>query len=150
MRGAAEGALIRAAASTQPFADFLPEGNSPMKALTAIITALSIPLMILNMLGAVVSGIWLIVIGQWTPVVEGIVWFIVSSFLLGFALAPGLLLAAPAVWFAERRKILGVVFFGTLSSIFTLFLVTLSCCAILFLFVKDASASSLIPRLIWS
>src|SRR5207237_7369565 len=99
-----------------------------MKALTAIITALSIPLMILNMLGAVVSGIWLIVIGQWTPVVEGIVWFIVSSFLLGFALAPGLLLAAPAVWFAERRKILGVVFFGTVLGLYAVALMTLLIC----------------------
>jgi hypothetical protein len=121
-----------------------------MKALTAIMTVLSVPLLILNMLGAIVSGIWLAVIGEWRPIGFGIFSFCVSSFLLGFALMPGLLLIAPAAWFAERRKILGVVVFGILSSLYNLALVTAWCCAILAFFVKDATESSLIPRLIWS
>jgi tetratricopeptide (TPR) repeat protein len=121
-----------------------------MKALTAVITALSVPLLILNLLGAIVSGIWLVVIGEWRPVGLGILFFFGSSFLLSFALMPGMLLAAPAAWFAARGKTLGLVLFGTLSSIYTLALVTLWCCSVLFLFVKDATAGSIIPRLIWS
>ena len=35
-----------------------------MKALMALVTALSIPLMILNMLGGIVSGIWLAILGE--------------------------------------------------------------------------------------
>jgi hypothetical protein len=121
-----------------------------MKILTAIITALSVPLMFLNMLGAIVSGIWLAVIGEWQSIGLGILFFIISTFLLSFALMPSLLLAAPAAWFAEKRKIFVVAFFATLSSAYTLGLVTVWCCLILFLFVKGATASSLIPRLIWS
>jgi hypothetical protein len=121
-----------------------------MKALTAVITALSVPLFILNMLGAIVSGIWLAVLGEWRPIGFGILSFFVSSFLLGFALMPGLLLAAPAAWLAEKGKILGVVFFGTLSNLYTVVLVTVWCCGVLYFFVKDASDSTLIPRLIWS
>jgi|ERR1051326_464563 hypothetical protein len=121
-----------------------------MKVLTAIVTALSVPLMILNMLGAVVSGIWLLVMGEWRPVLLGILFFFSSSLLLGLALMPILLFVAPAMWLAERRKTLWVLCFGALSSAYTLSLVTIWCCAVLFLFVKDATSSSLIPRLIWS
>jgi tetratricopeptide (TPR) repeat protein len=121
-----------------------------MKALTAVMKALSVPLTILNLLGAIVSGIWLVIIGEWRPVGIGIFFFFGSSFLLSFALMPGLLLAAPAAWFAAKGRTLGLVLFGALSSIYTLTLITLWCCSVLFLFVKDATASSLIPRLIWS
>lgn len=121
-----------------------------MKALTAIITALSVPLIILNMLGAIVSGIWLAVLGQWRPIGFGILSFFVSSFLLSFAMMPGLLLVAPAAWLAEKGKILGVVFFGTLSNLYNVALVTLWCCGVLYFLVTDATDSTLIPRLIWS
>jgi hypothetical protein len=121
-----------------------------MKVLTAIITALSVPLIILNMLGAVVSGVWLAIIGEWRPIVLGIFLFFSSSLVLGIALMPALLFAAPAMWLAERGKTFWVMCFGALSSAYTLSLVTFWCCAVLFLFVKDASSSSLIPRLIWS
>lgn len=121
-----------------------------MKALTAIITALSVPLIILNMLGAIVSGIWLAVLGQWRPLGFGVLSFFVSSFLLSFAIMPAILLVASAAWLAEKGKIVGVVFFGTLSSLYNLALVTVWCCGVLYFFVRDASDGTLIPRLIWS
>ena len=39
-----------------------------MKALMGLITALSVPLMILNILGGIVSGIWLAILGRWGTV----------------------------------------------------------------------------------
>ena len=121
-----------------------------MKALMGLVTALSIPLMILNMLGGVVSGIWLGVLGEWRIIGAGILVFFVSTGLLGFALMPSLLLSAPAAYCAEKGKTVGLVFFGALSSVYILGLITAWCCGVLFLFVKDASAGSLIPRLLWS
>jgi len=121
-----------------------------MKALMGVITALSVPLFILNMLGGIVSGIWLAILGEWGAVGLGILFFFVSTWLLAFALMPSLLFAAPAAYCAERGKTFGLVCFGALSSLYILALVTVWCCGILFLFVKDATASSLIPRLIWS
>jgi hypothetical protein len=121
-----------------------------MKALMALVTALSIPLMILNMLGGVVSGRWLGVLGEWSIIGAGILVFFVSTGLLGFALMPSLLLTAPATYCAENGKTAGLVFFGALSSVYILGLITAWCCGVLYLFVKDASAGSLIPRLLWS
>lgn len=121
-----------------------------MKAFLGVLTALSIPLLILNMLGGIVSGIWLAILGEWGAVGLGILFFFISTWLLGLAIMPSLLLAAPAVYCAEKGKTLGLVCFGALSSLYILAVVTVWCCGMLFLFVKDASASSLIPRLIWS
>ena len=41
-----------------------------MRVLMGLITALSIPFMILNMSGGVVSGIWLAILGEWSAGVE--------------------------------------------------------------------------------
>lgn len=121
-----------------------------MKALMGLVTALSIPLMILNMLGGIVSGVWLGVLGEWRIIGAGILVFFVSTGLLGFALMPSLLLAAPAAYCAEKGKTGGLVLFGALSSFYILALITAWCCGILFMFVKDATPGSLIPRLLWS
>jgi len=115
-----------------------------------LVAALSIPLMVLNILGGIVSGIWLAVLRDWGTIGLGIGLFLVSTLLLGLALMPSLLLAAPAALFAERGKMIGLVFFSTLSSLYILALITVWCCGILFLFLKDATAANLIPRLIWS
>ena len=126
------------------------KGKKQMKALGGLITALSIPLMILNFLGGIVSGIWLAILGEWGAFGLGILFFFTSTGILGFALMPSLLFAAPATICAEKGKTFGLVCFGALSSIYTLTLITIWCCAILFIFAKDATASSTIPRLIWS
>jgi len=106
--------------------------------------------MILNMLGGIVSGIWLAILGEWGDVVTGIIFFFVSTWLLGFALMPSMLFVAPAAYCLEKGKTFGFIFFNALTNIYTLGLITIWCCGILFLFVKDATASSIIPRLIWS
>jgi hypothetical protein len=121
-----------------------------MKALTGIITALSVPLVILNMLGGIVSGIWLAFLRDWRTIGLGIAFFFASTIILGFVLMPSMLLMAPAAYFAEKGKTIGVVCFGTLSSLYTLALIAIWCCGVLFLFVNDATASNIIPRLIWS
>lgn len=121
-----------------------------MKALLGLVTALSIPLLILNMLGGIVSGIWLAILGEWGAVASGILSFFISTWLVVFALMPVMLFAAPASYCAQRGKTLGLVCFSALGSLYILALVTVWCCAMLFLFVQDATPSSLIPRLIWS
>ena len=121
-----------------------------MKALLVVIMALSVPLIILEALGAIVSGIWLAIVGEWGAVGLGILSFFVSTSLLRFALKPSMLLLAPSVYYAEREKTLGFLCFGMLSNLYVSALITVWCCGILFLFVRDASESTLIPRLIWS
>jgi hypothetical protein len=85
-----------------------------MKALVGLISALSIPLMLLNMLGGIVSGIWLAILGEWGAVGAGVLGLFVSTSLLGFALMPGLLFAVPAAYCLEKGKTIGLVFFAAL------------------------------------
>ena len=118
-----------------------------MKALMGVITVLSVPLIILNMLGGIVSGIWLAILGEWGVIGFGILSIFVPMWIL---VLPSVLLDAPAYYCAERGKTLGLVGFATLSNLYILALITVWCCGILFLFVKDATASTLIPRLFWS
>jgi hypothetical protein len=121
-----------------------------MKALLGIITVLAIPLMVLNMLGGIASGIWLAIIGEWGAIGWGIAALLGSTMVLGFALMPSVLLAAPAVYYAEKGNTLGILFFAALSNAYVIAIVTVWCCGVLYFFVKDATSSTLIPTLIWS
>jgi len=116
----------------------------------AILTALTVPIMILNILGGVVSGIWLAILGEWGEIIRGIIFIVVSGFAISFALMPSLLFAGPAVMAIEKgKKTLGV-FFGFLSVLYTVILITVWCVWIMWLFVSSATADSFIPLLIWS
>lgn len=116
----------------------------------SVLTILSLLVMILNMLGGVVSGIWLAILGEWGEIFRGILFLVISSFIISFALMPGLLLAGPAMMAIERgKKILGL-FFGSLSVFYTVALIVAWCIWVLWLFVSSATESSLIPLLIWS
>lgn len=123
------------------------------KAATTLVTsfgAISIPLAILNMLGGIVSGTWLALLGEWSPIISGIVFIIFSGFLINFALMPGMLFAVPAmIFFEKKKKILGALF-GFLNILYTISLLVVWCLYILNKFTLLADNSSLIPMLIWS
>jgi hypothetical protein len=121
-----------------------------MRTLLGFITALTIPLALLNMLGGVVSGIWLGILGEWSTIGLGILFFLGSTLLLGIVLLPSILLAAPAAYCAEKGKTLAMLCFGALSNLYTIAVITVWCCGVLYMFVKDANSSSLVPKLIWS
>jgi len=111
---------------------------------------LVIPLALMNSLGGVLAGIWLAILGQWGSIGYGILFLIGSAIALSIAMAPGLLLAAPAAIFHEKGKMLAAFAFGFLSSLYTVAVLTVWCIAVLFFFMKRADASSIIPTLLWS
>lgn len=115
-----------------------------------ILSALSTPLIVLNILGGIVSGIWLAIIGEWAAIFIGLLLTFVSAVVLGFALMPVLLLLAPAVHYSKKGNSLVSFFFRTLSNIYVLVLVSIWCFYVMSLFVRGATEDSLIPRLIWS
>ena len=111
----------------------------------AVLTSLTVPIMILNIFGGIISGIWLAILGEWGEIIRGIGFIVVSGFVISFVLMPGLLFAGPAVIAMERgKKILGA-FLGFLGVLYTYALMT-----IMWLFVSSATESSIIPLLIWS
>jgi len=116
----------------------------------ATLTGLMVPIMILNILGGIISGIWLAILGEWGEIIRGIIFMVVSGFAISFALMPSLLFAGPAAIAIEKgKKILGI-FFGSLSVLYTVALITVWCIWIMWLFVSSATENSLIPLLIWS
>lgn len=121
-----------------------------MNAFTKIVAVLSIPLGIINTFGGIVAGIWLAILGEWGIIGYGIAAMFVSGIGLGLAMAPGLLLTAPAASLYERGNKIGSYFFGFLSALYTIAVLTVWCIAVLYFFVKQANADSIVPVLIWS
>lgn len=110
----------------------------------------TVPIMFLNLLGGIVSGIWLAILGEWGEVFRGIVFLVISGYVVSIALIPSLLFAAPSVMAIEKGKKLLGMFFGSLSVLYIIGLMTIWCVWIMWLFVSSANESSLIPLLIWS
>jgi hypothetical protein len=83
--------------------------------------------MLLNLLGGIISGIWLVILGEWSEIFRGILFMVVSGFVISIALMPSLLFAAPAALaIQEGKKLLGM-FFGSLSVMYTFALMTIWC-----------------------
>jgi hypothetical protein len=118
----------------------------------SIVDALfSIILLPLNVLGAIVSGVWLAILGEWAILLQGFLFMLFSGMLISFALIPSLLLGGPALIFLERGKRWIAMFFGSLSLIYVVALITIWCMWILDLFVGSVTTTtSIIPLLIWS
>jgi len=121
-----------------------------MKFLTGIFSALSFPLFILNMFGGIIAGVWLVVLGEWREIGFGVLIFFVSTFLLRLILMPTVLFGLPTAYFANRKNTLGIIFFSSLGSIYIYGMITIWCCWIFFLFVRNLTPANTIPTLIWS
>lgn len=102
------------------------------------------------MLGGIVSGIWLAFLGEWKAIGMGIVLLIASTFILGFALMPSLIFAAPAAKALEAGKNSVGMLLGGLTSLYTSAVMLGWGMLIFIYFYKQADASSLIPMLLWS
>ena len=85
----------------------------------ALFTVLAIPIMILNMLGSVVGGIWLMVLGIWAPIFYSVVLLIVGHWIISLLLMPALLLLLPVAKAAEKGWNSVAVVGGFLNALYT-------------------------------
>ena len=120
------------------------------KGFLTILTALTGSIAVLNLLGGIFSGIWLAILGKWGDIFRGILFIMVAGFAISIVLMPSLLFAAPAAMAIEKGKKLLGVFFGSLSVLYTVALITVWCIWVMWLFVSSVTDNSLIPLLIWS
>lgn len=120
-----------------------------MKAMLALLSALGLFFMLLNTLGGVVSGIWLAFLGEWWAIGFGLLSVFVSSFVISIALMPGLALTGGAVAFGRRSK-MALLFFGALSNLYVVFVMTVWCLGALVFFMSGSTPDTWIPLLIWS
>ena len=122
----------------------------PESGIRAVFFLIGVPLFILNMLGGIISGIWLALIGQWWALGVGLVSLFVSHFLLSILSMLSLLVAGPAMVLYERGKQGLATILAGVSSLYTSTLVAAWGIGVLYFFVSRATEGSLIPLLIWS
>lgn len=115
-----------------------------------LITFLSIPFAILNMAGGILSGVWLVILGDWGSIGYGMLAMVISSFGLGIALMPSALLTGAGVYFAEKERKILFYAFAFLDNIYIIAVMAAWCWAVFFFFVMRATGDTLIPVLIWS
>src|SRR5262249_25053208 len=108
-------------------------------AMQAIFAIFQLPIMLLNVFGAIGAVIWLLVIGEWRWVVAGILTIILAPFLLGLALLPSVALGVPAMYFVKRRITILVYFFSLLSSIYIYGLISAWCGGVTFYFMRQSN-----------
>jgi len=116
----------------------------------ALITVLMLPLLILNMLGGIASGIWLAILGEWWAIGYGLLAFFASAFVLSFVLLPGVVFAGPAAMLAERGRNILALPFVFLGGLYVYAVVTAWCVLVFYFFMRHANADNHLPLLIWS
>ncbi len=116
----------------------------------ALVTLLTVPLMLLNLFGGIGSGIWLAILGEWWAIGYGIAALFVSHFFLGIILMPGLLVGAPAAVLLEKGKTFLAFPFVSLSLIYTYAIIIVWCMFVFYFFISKAGYDAFFPLLIWS
>jgi len=121
---------------------------------TRFLTFLLSPILIANLLGGVVSGVWLTVLGQFEVIGYGLLLLIFGHWILAGLLIPGFILfQVPAMALGDGggNKLLSRCLF-LLSLAYTYLIFSSWCLVILFIaiiyFANDLDAS--IPILLWS
>jgi hypothetical protein len=118
-----------------------------VSAIARVLGVISVPLMVLNFISGFVSGIWLLVIGEWRSVLLGIAIVAVASFALGIVLVlPTLLFAGLVSTGKEALQHISVV----LSSLYVGTIIVVWCTVILLVFLGRTSPRNLIPMMLWS
>lgn len=118
--------------------------------MSALFQALALPFMVLNMLGGIVSGIWLAFLRDWASIGYGVASLFVSAIGLSLVLMPGMIFTAPTAYFAAKGRLFLALIFGSISNLYTAAVITVWCCGVLFAFLRGSAESNFLPRLLWS
>ncbi|MGY0561187.1 hypothetical protein ACW7G2_10780 [Luteimonas sp. A277] len=121
-----------------------------MKALGKLFDGLTVVLMLLNMLGGIVAGIWLAILGEWGTIFRGLAALILGGFVISLAMMPSLLLAAPAAALQSKGSRAGFYFFGLLSMVYTYAVLIAWCILVMLYFANRADGDSVIPTMLWA
>lgn len=121
-----------------------------MNAVLGVLALLTIPIGIINLLGGIVSGIWLLFLGEWKALGLGIFSLFFAPLFLGFCLGPGLLFSLPAARVMEKGKIALGIMLGAPAAFYTVGVMVAWCYGVFQLFDNMANDSSRIPMLLWS
>ena len=121
-----------------------------MKALGKLFGGLTVVLMLLNMLGGIVAGVWLAILGEWGTIFRGLATLFFGGFAISLAMMPGLLLAAPTAALQSKESRAGLYFFGLLSMAYTYAILVVWCILVMLYFANRADSGSVIPTMLWA
>ncbi len=120
--------------------------------LNKIMEILSVPIMILNLAGGIVGGIWLAFLGEWRLIGIGILLVFTSPWILSILMMPGLPISGIAAYFYERKNPFGHLF-GFISQFYTNLLIVGTCVFAFFICSRSYTGDTgirFIPYLLWS
>lgn len=108
------------------------------------------PIVFMNLLGGIVSGIWLAILGEWAVIGAGLLAAIGGTLPISFALMPVMLLALPMAKLVERGRLgLGMIF-AIPVSVYTIFIMSAWCYLVFLAAFRVADERHAIPVLLWS
>ena len=119
--------------------------------LSQLATLLSLPVLFINSFGGIIAFVWLIFDSEWTLIIQGIVAFFVSSFIIAIAFLPAFGVALIGMFFYKMKiKILAYPIFYisallniAVISVWTLFVFNAA-------FMNSSPETSLIPITLWA
>ena len=119
--------------------------------LAQLAVLVSLPILFINSFGGIIAFVWLIFESEWTLIIQGIVAFFVSSFIVAIAFLPAFGVAFIGMFFYKMKiKILAypIFYISTLLNIAVISIWTL----FVFSYALDNSSSetSLIPITLWA
>lgn len=107
--------------------------------------ALQVPMVLLNMLGGVIAGIWLLWLGQWGVAFKALLITVFAAWVIGFALMPSLILAPLATW-AEKRDLRFLLYITAgLGQGYTIAVMVIWSSYILVYFLRRAETIPMLP-----
>ncbi len=110
---------------------------------------LTLPLMILNFFGGIVSGIWLLVLHRWSDFGFGIGILFLGSFLISILLLPSIALTVPGIRLMETGQVMSGAIVGLLGSAWT-YLVMIAWCVTVFTFLIRHADGHIWPYVLWA
>lgn len=120
-----------------------------------ILNILTVPLLLLNMGGGIVGGIWLAIRGEWRLIGVGVLLLFTFHLLLSIIMIPGIAISGLAVVLHEKKNPLWILM-GFLSQLYTNLLILGTCVFAFYICSKfykgDAGNIGIgyIPYLLWS
>lgn len=115
-----------------------------------LVAVVSLPLLLLNMVGGIAALIWLAVLGQWNIVILGVLFSFFGYWLVSILLIPSMALILPVTYFAERKNIIGLSVTGFVNLAYTMAIIGGVSYCVYYTFTGNLSAHYLLPAVIWS
>ena len=119
--------------------------------LAQLATLLSLPVLFINSFGGIIAFVWLIFESEWTLIIQGIVAFFVSSFIVAIAFLPAFGVAFIGMFFYKMKiKILAypIFYISTLLNIAVISIWTFL--VFNYALVNSSPETSLIPITLWA